>query len=410
MSLRRKLLFAIVFASGLDAATAVEVDPVRQTALNQQLARIAVLRSERPRDGMLVFVEAMTLSQLGRRELALSRLSELRDRGLGLLPTQGGGFDDLWADAEFQALRRQLADEQVKTADAPVHLRLDDPRLIPEGIAYDAKRRRYFIGSIAQKKIVSIDVSGQASDFSQPDDQLDQVLGLRVDGARDWLYAISTGVSDAESTGPRRNKVLRYRLSDGRLDQRFDVADAVQLNDVTTDADGNVYCTDSGSGTLYKMAVDATSFERFGDVGGVRGANGLAVAADGTLYVTLSLGIARLDPRTGAAERLPQPDDVVSGGIDGLYWKDGALLGIQNWTNPGRVIRLELAADGKRISALRVLQSHHHGAFAEPTTGVIVGDKLMVIANSHVAQYQAGNGFKNSETLRPTEVIAVPLR
>ncbi|HEX4665579.1 MAG TPA: hypothetical protein VH207_03185 [Chthoniobacterales bacterium] len=72
----------------------------------------------------------------------------------------------------------------------------------------------------------------------------------------------------------------------------------------------------------------------------MRGANGIALAPDGTLYVTLSTGIARVEPASGEPTRLPQPETVVTGRIDGLYWHEGDLLGIQNSTNPGRVIRI----------------------------------------------------------------------
>ena len=73
------------------------------------------------------------------------------------------------------------------------------------------------------------------------------------------------------------------------------------------------------------------------------GANGITLAPDGTLYVTLSTGIARVDLASGQPTRLPQPDSVVTGGIDGLYRHDGDLLGIQNTPNPGRAIRIALA-------------------------------------------------------------------
>ena len=67
-------------------------------------------------------------------------------------------------------------------------LRLEDPKLIPEGIAFDPKSNRFFIGSIAERKIVVTDGKDEARDFSKPFDKLDGVLGLRIDpGARSAL-------------------------------------------------------------------------------------------------------------------------------------------------------------------------------------------------------------------------------
>jgi hypothetical protein len=126
--------------------------------------------------------------------------------------------------------------------------------------------------------------------------------------------------------------------------------------------------------------------------------------------VTLSTGVARVDTTTGAPKQLPQPDTVVTGGIDGLYWHDGDLFGIQNSTNPGRVIRVALADKGTRIAGITVLQTHHHPDFDEPTTGAIAHDALYVIANSYVGHYQPDGTIKDAGDLKGTAIVAVSLR
>ena len=184
----------------------------------------------------------------------------------------------------------------------------------------------------------------------------------------------------------------------------------MQLNDLAVAADGTIYVTDSGSGTLFRRKPDETALTRFGAAGGLRGANGITMSPDGTLYVTLSTGIARVNIATGEPTRLPQPDTVVTGGIDGLYWHEGDLLGVQNGPNPGRVIRVALTDKGSRIAGLTVLQSHHHPAFDEPTTGAIANGALYVIGNSYVGHYQADGSIKNGSELKGTAIVAVPLR
>jgi hypothetical protein len=100
----------------------------------------------------------------------------------------------------------------------------------------------------------------------------------------------------------------------------------------------------------------------------------------------------------------------VTAGCDGLYWHTGGLVGIQNVTNPGRVIRIVLADQGTRISGITVLQSRHHPEFVEPTTGAIAADTLYVIANSYVGHFQANGNIKDPGRLKPTVIIAVPLK
>jgi hypothetical protein len=94
----------------------------------------------------------------------------------------------------------------------------------------------------------------------------------------------------------------------------------------------------------------------------------------------------------------------------GFNGNGGDLLGIQNVTNPGHVIRIVFADQGTRISGSTVLQSYHHPEFAEPTTGAIAADALYVIANSYVGHFQPNGSIKDPGQLKPTAIIAVPLK
>jgi hypothetical protein len=142
----------------------------------------------------------------------------------------------------------------------------------------------------------------------------------------------------------------------------------------------------------------------------LRGGNGIALGKDGMLYIASSTGILRVDTGTGEPTRLPQPDTVMTGGIDGLYWHDGDLFGVQNVTNPGRVIRIALTDKGTRIDGVTVLQSHHHPDFVEPTTGTIANGALHVLGNTYVRLYQPDGTFKDEGELKGTAIVAVPLR
>ena len=88
---------------------------------------------------------------------------------------------------------------------------------------------------------------------------------------------------------------------------------------------------------------------------------------------------------------------------------DGDLFGIQNSTNPGRVVRIALADKGSRVAGLTVLQSHHHPDFDEPTTGAIANGALNVIGNSYVGHYQPDGSIKDAAELKGTAIVAVPL-
>ena len=400
------IFVAALVASSCRTSRAAD-DP--KAAARASLERIAAVRKERPDDGLLVFYQAFAHLSLGERDAALDLLRSLKGRKLGIIPVREMGFEAVWEDADFQAIRRELADEESKTDAAPIAFRLKDPKLIPEGIAFDEKGERFFVGSIAQRKIIVTDAKGEARDFSQPADKLDAVLGLAVDAERGHLYAVSTNGFLDEAKPERRNAIVRYELKSGRLVDRFEAPDALQLNDLAIAPDGTLYVTDSIGGNAFRKEPDEKTLTRLGAAGTLRGANGIALSADGALYVAISTGIARLNLETGEPTRLPQPDTVVTGGIDGLSWHEGDLLGIQNVTNPGRVVRIALAENGTRIGGLTVLQSHHHPDFDEPTTGTVAKGALHVVGNSHVKRYQPDGTLKDGESLRGTAIVAVPL-
>jgi hypothetical protein len=404
---RVSLLLAVGIGSLAAWAQSAPDDP--SVAARASLERIQALRKERPGDGVLVFYQALVHVSLGERDAALELLRSLKGRKLGLIPVRDVGFDSVWDDQEFQKIRKALADDEPQTPASPVAFRLKDPKLIPEGIAYDAEDKRFFIGSVAQHKIVAAHEK-ELSDFSSPTDRLDAVLGLTVDPTCRHLYAITTNGVEESAKKERRNAVVQYDLKDGHLTDRFAAPDAMQLNDLAVAQDGTLYVTDSETGSLFRKKPEEKALTKFGATGALRGANGIALASDGALYVTLSTGIARVDTATGEPTRLPQPDTVVTGGIDGLYWHDGDLIGIQNSTNPGRVIRIALTDKGMRIAGVTVLQSHHHPEFNEPTTGAIANGALHVIANSYVGHYQPDGTIKDTADLKRTAIVAVPLQ
>lgn len=405
--MRRVLLLLLLAATAAPAPAQAPADAA--SAARAGITRIQQLRAQRPGDGALAYYQALMHARLGEREAAVAELRSLLGRRLGLIPVAQIGFEPVWNDPDFQAVRQQLAAEEPRTPDAPVVLRLADAKLIPEGIAHDPVGKRHYVGSIAQRKIVAVDAKARVRELSRAADGLDAVLGLAVDTKRRQLLAVSTNGFEDSAKVERRNAVLRYDLKTGRRLQRLEAPDALQLNDVAVGSDGTLYVTDSASHSLFRARPGDTVLARLAEPGSLSGANGIAVGGDGALYVTLSTGIARVDAQSGRVQRLPQPDSVVTGGIDGLYWHGGDLVGVQNSTNPGRVIRIALADGGTRIAGVKVLQSHHHPLFVEPTTGTIVGDTLHVIANSHVLNHQPDGTLRDVASLRPTAIVAVPL-
>ena len=267
---------------------------------------------------------------------------------------------------------------------------IHDRLFVPEGVAYDPITRAFFVSSQYRRKIVRVDPSGSVQDFvTSGRDGIWMVFGIAVDPMRRQLWAVSAAepamerytIADENGTG-----VFAFDLRTGALVHRYVLAErsaAHRFDDVTVAGNGRVFASDAGSGAVYTVAPNGTALELFVPPGTIQGPNGLTTTPDGRwLYVSDYAGfIFRVDISSKAIIRLPAPTDAALYGIDGLAWHNGALVGVQNGVDPSRVLELQLAPDGSRINAVRILDMNHPKV-AEPTLGVVVGDTYYYVANS----------------------------
>ena len=158
----------------------------------------------------------------------------------------------------FSAVRRRLLDDEPATREAPVVLRLGDPRLFPKASPTKPAQVHY-VGSIAQRKIVG----GRRA---RPGGRLHRRGGRTATPCwgwrstpRDRLYAVSTnGSSWRRGAAPQRGRLLGPGDS-GRLVERVEVPEAMQLNDLAFGRDGSLYVTDSAAGALWRLRPAGTA-------------------------------------------------------------------------------------------------------------------------------------------------------
>jgi len=297
--------------------------------------------------------------------------------------------------------------------------KIPDPDLIPEGIAYDAATKTFFVGSTFKRKIVAIDAGGKVRDFTtEAQDGIYGVLGMRVDPKTRTLWAIS---SNAGATMPARGLdksclgcsiVTSYNVDSGKLLKKYELPNkpAVHfLNDLAITSNGDVFITDTMSGDIYRIARGGEALEPFVSLGAGTFPNGIAVADDGrTLYVASAAGIRRVNtgdrsvtPITGLPEKIPS--------IDGLYFYRGSLVAIQPFEADRKVVRYSLSGDA--ISKTDVIEPEH-ASMKQPTTGVIVGNEFYYIANAQLQFFRAmyKDGAYDKSALADVIVMKVALR
>lgn len=394
-------VFAIATASSSLAAAAQPADPTQQS-----ISAIKKSIELRPLDPTLYFYLALFQSRAKERDNALGSLEKVDALGDGFLPGPHFGFDNLLADPDFARIRARLESRLPVVASAPVAFSIADKSFGPEGIAYDAASKDFFVGSITHKRIVRISQSGKLTPFVSSG--LQHVLGVTVDAKRRLLYAVSTNA--VANLKPAYNAVLGFDLTTGKPMVEYVIPTAGQLNDLAVAPDGVLYVSDSTKGMVWRLAPADPTPKPLMAAGAMRGCNGLALTPDGkTLYVAHSTGVTRVDTATGKLDILRPPARQTIAAIDGLYWWRGALIGIQNITNPGRVIRLRLNRTGTEIDTVDTLQSHHNPAFDEPTTGAIAGDAIYVLGTTQLPRYDEKGEINSPAPLKEPKVVRVPL-
>lgn len=405
MRLSQLLLVSVIGLHSLPACAQDTPAPV-PTPEQQMIGAVKRLLEQRPTDPNLHYFLASFQARAGERDNALASLRKAGELGEGFLPSTGFGFDALTDDPAYLAVYKELEAKLPVVSGAPVAFRLADKNFAPEGIAHDPVSGDFFIGSITTRQIVRVSPGGKQKPFSKPQDGLHQILGVAVDARRRMLYAVSTNA--IVHGKPLRNAVVAYHIDSGKRVAVHEVPAARQLNDVAIAANGDLFASDSAAGAIYKIAGGTvTPFMAAGTLGGC---NGLALSRDGaTLYVAHSTGLARIDVASGKVDRMPAPPRQSVAAIDGLYVWNGDLIGIQNVTNPGRVIRVRLDQAGKEITAIDTLQSHHQPAFLQPTTGAIAGKHIYVLGTTQLPQYNEKGELTSGPPLKQPAIVKVPL-
>ncbi len=386
-------------------APQVEItDPIQRT-----IAGIKRLLVQRPNDATLYFYLASFQARAKEPENALASLRTMAQHGDGFLPGAHFGFENIKDNAEFIALRAELERKLPVVDKGPLVFRLDDKAFAPEGIAWDAQTKQFFLGSVLQKQVARFSPTGKMTPFAGPDTGLQQVLGVAVDGKRRQVVAVSTNA--LTNSKPLHNSVFVFDIKSGMKLAEYPVPDARQLNDVAIAANGDLFVSDSASGAIYKVTASQKDavVSTFMPAGTVGGSNGLALSADGKmLYVGHSTGVVRVDTATAKLVRLVPPARETIAGIDGLYVHKGDLIGIQNLISPGRVIRIRMNQDGSAIGKVETIQSHHNKLFLEPTTGAIVGDSINVLTTI-LPDFNDKGEITNMGAMKNSTIVKVPL-
>lgn len=368
-----------------------------------------------PRSASAKIYVAKSLAKQGRKDEALDLLDEAA--------AFGARFDEsdaAWAllrgDARFDRIVRQMRARTSPLIRSEVAHRLDK-ELTPENIAYDPKTGAWFVGSMYKAKIIRIERDGRVSDFvPSKRDGLLSVLGMKVDAAKRELWAAAGNfggrppIENEDPSTAGQAAIFRYNLDTGALIAKYPAPKSdppVQYNDIVLSAEGDLYAT-AGTSGIWRLRRGGQTMEQwFPDPDAWY--NGITISPDGkSIFGASHLeGIVKIDLATKTRTLIDMPAGVTLGGIDGLYFHNGSFVGVQNGTDPIRVIRAWVDLEMRRVTRFVVLEQGHPETDL-PLTGVIVGNDLYYVGRSQIRAFENGKIWP-AERLKETTILRLPL-
>lgn len=399
---------ALVFGAFPDAtARAQQPTPppsseARQAAVRAEIAALERLLPSFPDRGAILWALAFDLANAGERSAAVERLKECIARGEGFDPSGERAFLPLHGEAGFDAIAAEARRRSPTVANARAAMTVAEKDLIPEGLAYDAARRVFYLSSLHHRKIVRLTRAGRASDLVPAGrDGLLPVLGIRPDPATGtiWANTFEDGGRTELVHFDQAGKLLgRHAPSDGRKHG---------FNDLVIRRSGEILMTDSADNRVYRFDPSSRRFSTLEIHRPLLYPNGIALATDDrSLFIADALGVVHAD-LAASTTRDVAPGTQTLAGIDGLYWNRGSLVAVQNSVGTNAIVAFRLAKDGNRVTATTVLE-RGTSLTTLPTTGAIVGADFYFISNSQIDNEREGR-IVDPGKLEPVRIGVVRL-
>lgn len=289
--------------------------------------------------------------------------------------------------------------------------------LFPEGIDYNATTNEFLVGSITRSEVGIVDPeTGTYIPFVN-DDGLASVTGVNIDEERNRLLAVSgnLGFSANSETNPGSLAYLGiYDLETGEIIRGLSLHElladgsAAFANDIATDAEGNIYVTDSFSPVIYK--VDGTSLEAsiFINGGDDFSAGEGQFGLNGIVFIDDSLVVCKLDD--GALFKIPldtpenyiKIDAPIFVGADGLEVdQNGDIVLVENGfgINPGTHVLT--SDDGWESASVRSSFAVEADKF--PTTATLANDGNVYVINAYLTMALNGDFTQETFTILRTQ-------
>jgi sugar lactone lactonase YvrE len=423
----RAYIWALAFFCSVTAASAAPTD----SAAEQFHSLRAALRQSRTNNDWhanlenanklkeLLNGEPNSLLEVARAQLhvgnpdaALHEVEQFSRMGQSAdLAAVSSDFSPLLKNGNFAGIQHAMEANRTSISLGSTAFPLTDSALLAEDVDYDPHTKRFYITSVREKKIVSVDVNGASADFAKsPDDW--PMLAVKVDPSRDVVWATEVALQGfifAREADWGKSAVLCYDAKSGKLLRRIEGPHAAELGDMVLTREGNVIVSDGSGGGVYRVLANGETMERL-DNGDFISPQTPTMHPDGKhVFVPDYLrGIGVLDITTKQVRWLPMEGRFALNGIDGLYFDHGKLIAVQNGTSPERVVAFTLDATLSKIVSETIIERSTE-SLGDPTHGVVIDGTFYYIANSGWDVIDDNGNMKSGAKLSMPRIMKVQL-
>lgn len=397
-----------VRAAGEQAgATSPAMAPADAERVRAEIRALESLLPRIPDRGAVLFALARGYARVGEHEKALALLKECMALEAGFVPDPGmlRSLRSLEASATFQTMLEDARRRYPAVHRAHVAFTVPARDLFPEGLAVDETKKLFYMGSMHRKKIVKFALGGVVDDFVAQDAYgLSPVGGVHVDPADHSVWA-------STDAGEKQRPELLHFDAKGKLLERYASPGSMphDLNDLVLHGEREIFTTDTEGNHVYRFNRTSRRFSELQLWRPVFEPNGISVSSDGRLlFVADMLGVIRVDLRTSESEDVAPGAHNTLCGIDGLYWHDGELLGVQYGTGAYRVMRWKLSPEARRVTSSETLE-YGTELVSDPTTGAILGDNFYFMANTGISNLE-DDKIVDPARLEPVHIAVVALK
>jgi hypothetical protein len=372
-----------------------------------EIRSLETVLSKVPDRGAVLFLLAREYAHLGELQKALRLLKECVALDAGFVPDPGqsSSLRRLETNAEFRELLMQARRRYLPVHKAQVAFTVPARDLFPEGLAIDVSNGLFYMGSMHHKKIVKFRLTGGVSDFVKEGVyDLSPVGGVHVDPADHSVWA-------STDAGVKQRPELLHFDGQGTLLERYASPGKTpyDLNDLVLRGRKEIFATDTEGHHVYQFDRRSHAFTNLKLWRPVFYPNGITLSNDrNLLFIADMLGVIRVDLRTNESSDIEPGAHNTLAGVDGLYWHNDELLGVQYGTGEYRVMRWKLSPDGHSVTASEVLE-YRSDLTGDPTTGAILGDKFYFIANTGIYNLE-DDKIGDASKLEPVHIAVVPLK